>query len=172
MTQGDECDKHLMQVLSHVVSQSTAVSRVQNDDEEYVEEEDYKEESNGQSGHSYEVISGNGEGMNEDNSNSNDDGDQSNSEEGSTTSAYESANENLSNKGRPQKCDETLQETECDVNGQTPQKHDETHDEDGLKSQKHDETHDEDGLKSQKCDETHNEDGLKSQKRDGTTATR
>ena len=53
MTQGDEHDKHLMQVLSHVVSQSTAVSSVQNDDEEYVEEEDYEEESNGESGHSY-----------------------------------------------------------------------------------------------------------------------
>ena len=170
MTQGDELDKHLMQVLSHVVSQSTAVSSVQNDDEDYVEEEDYEEESNGESGHSYEVISGNGEGTNEDNSNSNDDGDQSNSEEGSATSAYESANEHLSDKGRPEKRDKTLQETECDVNGQTPQKCDETHDEDGLKSQKRDETNDQDGLKSQKRDETHDEDGLKSQKHDGTTA--
>ena len=45
MTQGDEHDKQLMQVLSHVVSQITAVSSVQNDEEEYVEEEDYEEES-------------------------------------------------------------------------------------------------------------------------------
>ena len=184
MTQGDEHDKHLMQVLSHVVSQSIAVSSVQNDDDEYVEEEDYEEESNSESGRSYEVITGNGEGTNEDKSNSNCDGDGDDSEEGSATSAYESTNENLSDKGHPQKCDETLQETEYDVNGQTPQKrdethdadglksqkHDETHDEDGLKSQKHDKTHDEDGLKSQKCDETHDEDGLKSQKCDGTTA--
>ena len=48
MTQGDKHDKQLMQVLSHVVSQSTAVSSVQNDEEEYVEEEDYEEESNGE----------------------------------------------------------------------------------------------------------------------------
>ena len=153
MTQGDKHDKHLMQVLSHVVSQSIAVSSVQNDDDEYVEEEDYEEESNGESGRSYEVITGNGEGTNEDKSNSNCDGDGDDSEEGSTTSAYESTNKNLSDKGRPQKCDETLQETKYDVNGQTPQKHDETHDADGLKSQKHDKTHDEDGLKSQKRDE-------------------
>ena len=44
MAQGDEHDKHLMQVLCHVVSQSTAVSSVQNDDEEYVEEEDYDDD--------------------------------------------------------------------------------------------------------------------------------
>ena len=104
MQQGDKNDRHLMQVLSDVVSQSAAV-----DDEEYVEEEDYEEDINGE--HSYEVIS-------EDNSNSNDAGDESISQEGSgsTTSAYES-------------------ETECDVNGQKPpQKRDETHDEDGPPS--------------------------------------
>ena len=151
MTQGDERDKHLMQVLSHVVSQSTAVSSVQNDEEEYVEEEDYEEESNGESGQSYKVISGNGEGTSEDKSNSNDDGDQNDSEEGSATSAYESANKNVSDKGNPQKRDETLQQaTECDV---TPEKRDVTHDED-------------DGLKSQKCDGTTT---LKAQKRDATT---
>ena len=149
ITQGDERDKHLMQVLSHVVSQSTAVSSVQNDEEEYVEEEDYEEESNGESGQSYKVISGNGEGTSEDKSNSNDDGDQNDSEEGSATSAYESANENVSDKGHPQKRDETLQATECDV---TPEKHDVTHDED-------------DGLKSQKRDGTTT---LKAQKRDAT----
>ena len=150
MTQGDEHDKHLMQVLSHVVSQSTAVSSVQNDEEEYVEEEDYEEESNGESGQSYKVISGNGEGTSEDKSNSNDDGDQNDSEEGSATSAYESANKNVSDKGHPQKHDETLQVTECDV---TPEKCDVTHDED-------------DGLKSQKCDGTTT---LKAQKHDATT---
>ena len=122
MTHGDEHDKHLMQVLSHVVSQSTAVSSVQNDDDEYVEEEDYEEESYSESGCSYEVITGNGEGTNEDKSNSNGDGDGDDSEEGNATSAYESANENLSDKGCPQKCDETLQETEYDVNRQTPRK--------------------------------------------------
>ena len=150
MTQGDEHDKHLMQVLSHVVSQSTAVSSVQNDEEEYVEEEDYEEESNGESGQSYKVISGNGEGMSEDKSNSHDDGDQNDSEEGSATSAYESANENVSDKGHPQKHDETLQQaTECDV---TPKKRDVTHDEDdGLKSQKCDGTT---TLEAQKCDAT------------------
>ena len=91
MTQGDERDKHLMQVLSDVVSQSTAVSSVQNDDEEYVEEEDYDdddisgnaEESDSEEGQSY--FSGNGEGTNEDNSNSNDGGDQSNIPEDSTS---------------------------------------------------------------------------------------
>ena len=138
MTQEDEHDKHLMQVLSHVVSQSTAVSSVQNDEEEYVEEEDYEKESNGESGQSYKVISGNGEGTSEDKSNSNDDGDQNDSVEGSATSAYESANENVSDEGHLQKRDETLQATECDV---TPEKRDVTHDED-------------DGLKSQKCDGT------------------
>ena len=76
--------------------------------------------------------------MSEDKSNSNDDGDQNDSEEVSTTSAYESANENVSDKGYPQKRDETLQATECDV---TPEKLDVTHDaDDGLKSQKHDGT--------------------------------
>ena len=150
MTQGDEHDKHLMQVLSHVVSQSTAVSSVQNDEEEYVEEEDYKKESNGESGQSYKVICGNGEGTSEDKSNSNEDGDQNDSEEGSATSAYESANKNVSDRGHPQKHDETLQATECDV---TPEKHDVTHDED-------------DGLKSQKCDGTTT---LEAQKRDATT---
>ena len=150
MTQGDKRDKHLMQVLSYVVSQSTAVSSVQNDEEEYVEEEDYEEESNGESGQSYKVISGNGEGTSEDKSNSNDDGDQNDSEEGSTTSAYESANENVSDKGHPQKRDETLQATECDV---TPEKRDVTHDED-------------DGLKSQKGDGTTT---LEAQKHDATT---
>ena len=81
---------------------------------------------------------------------SNDDGDQNDSEEGSTTSAYESANENVSEKGHPQKHDETLQATECDV---TPEKRDVTHDED-------------DGLKSQKCDGTTT---LEAQKHDATT---
>ena len=150
MTQGDEHDKHLMQVLSHVVSQSTAVSSVQNDEEEYVEEEDYEEESNGESGQSYKVISGNGEETSEDKSNSNDDGDQNDSEEVSTTSAYESANENVSDEGHPQKRNETLQATKCDV---TPEKRDVTHDAD-------------DGLKSQKCDGTNT---LEAQKRDATT---
>ena len=150
MTQGDKHDKQLMQVLSHVVSQSTAVSSVQNDEEEYVEEEDYEEESNGESGQSYKVISGNGEETSEDKSNSNDDGDQNDSEEVSATSAYESANENVSDKGHPQKRDETLQPTKCDV---TPEKHDVTHDAD-------------DGPKYQKCDGTTT---LEAQKCDGTT---
>ena len=87
--------------------------------------------------------------MSEDKSNSNDDGDQNDSEEGSATSAYESANENVSDKGHPQKCDETLQATESDA---TPEKHDVTHDEDdGLKSQKRDGTT---TLEAQKCDAT------------------
>ena len=149
MTQGDERDKQLMQVLSHVVSQSTAASSVQNDEEEYVEEEDYEEESNGKSGQSYKVICGNGEETSEDKSNSNDDGDQNDSEEVSATSAYESANEKVSDKGHPQKRDETLQATKCDV---TPEKHDVTHDaDDGLKSQKHDGTT---TLEAQKRDAT------------------
>ena len=131
MQQEDENDRHLMQVLSDVVSQSAAVSSVENDDEEYVEEEDYEEDINGEQGHSYEVISGNGDGMSQDNSNSNDAGNESISQQGSssTTSAYES-------------------ETERDVNGQKPpQKRDETHVEDrpplpdsGLKSQERDGT--------------------------------
>ena len=129
MQEGDENDRHLMQVLSDVVSQSTAVSSVQNDDEEYVEEEDYEEDINEEQGHSYEVISGNGDGTSQDKSN--DAGDESNSQEasGSATSAYES-------------------ESERDVNGQKPpQKRDETHDEDRPPPpdyQKRDETHDED----------------------------
>ena len=74
-----------------------------------------KKKVNGELGQSYKVISGNGEETSEDKSNSNDDGDQNDSEEVSATSAYESANENVSDKGHPQKCNETLQATKCDV---------------------------------------------------------
>ena len=66
-----------------------------------------------------------------------------------TSRLFTFASRNVSDKGHPQKRNETLQATKCDV---TPEKRDVTHDaDDGLKSQKHDGTT---TLEAQKRDAT------------------